>query len=148
MTVLVPSIPSDLLHIIPSLIPETVLGTKEPSEKTRTAAFNLVVAMGKKMSQGGVVKRSLVDGMDEDAPEAADGMSTFPQNLYGRTDHFSLSVVTANIEEFMTMMAGGLAGASPHMISATVTAISRLIFEFKGSAYSYPANHISYCRGE
>lgn len=32
----------------------------------------------------------------------------------------------------MMMMAGGLAGASPHMISATVTAISRLVFEFKG----------------
>ncbi len=77
MTVLVPFIPSDSLHIIPSLIPETVLGTKEPSEKARTAAFDLVVAMGRKMSGGGVVKRSLVDGMDvEDVPEAADGMST------------------------------------------------------------------------
>ena len=30
------------------------------------------------------------------------------------------------------MIAGGLAGATPHMISATVTAISRLVFEFKG----------------
>ena len=36
----------------------------------------------------------------------------------------------------MTMMAGGLAGASPHMISATVTAISRLVFEFKGLSLS------------
>ena len=140
MTVLVPSIPSDSLHIIPSLIPEIVLGTKEPSEKARTAAFNLVVAMGKKMSQGGIVKRSMVDGMDEDAPEAADGMSTLLQNLYRKTNYFSL--VTASIEEFMTMMAGGLAGANPHMISATVTAISRLIFEFKGSVYSCPANDV------
>ena len=30
------------------------------------------------------------------------------------------------------MIAGGLAGATPHMISATITAISRLLFEFKG----------------
>jgi len=30
------------------------------------------------------------------------------------------------------MVAGGLAGATPHMISATITAISRLIFEFEG----------------
>lgn len=30
------------------------------------------------------------------------------------------------------MVAGGLAGASPHMISATITAISRIVFEFKG----------------
>ena len=31
------------------------------------------------------------------------------------------------------MVAGGLAGATPHMISATVTAVSRLVFEFKGT---------------
>lgn len=36
----------------------------------------------------------------------------------------------------MTMVAGGLAGATPHMVSAAVTAISRLVFEFKGNYYS------------
>lgn len=41
----------------------------------------------------------------------------------------------------MTMVAGGLAGASPHMISATVTAISRLVFEFKGT-YMWPKYRI------
>ena len=41
-------------------------------------------------------------------------------------------LAVASVEEYMTMVAGGLAGASPHMISATVTAISRLVFEFKG----------------
>ena len=108
---MVTSLPPTSLHILLSLIPEAVLGTKEPSEKARTAAFELIVAMGKKMSGGGVVKRSMVDGMDED--EAVDAV--------------------ASIEEFMTMVSGGLAGASPHMISATVTAISRLVFEFKGT---------------
>jgi ribosomal RNA-processing protein 12 len=57
------------MHIIPSLIPEAVLGTKEPSEKARTAAFDVVVAMGKKMNEGGVVKRNLMDGMEEDGAE-------------------------------------------------------------------------------
>ena len=52
--------------MLPSIIPEAVLGTKEPSEKARTAAFDLVVAMGRKMSEGGVVRRDLLDGMDED----------------------------------------------------------------------------------
>lgn len=67
---LVPNIPSASLHIIPSLIPEAVLGTKEPSEKTRSAAFELIVCMGRKMSKGGLVSRQMVDGMDEDvAPE-------------------------------------------------------------------------------
>ena len=107
---LVPLLPSTAMHAIPALVPEAVLGTKEPSEKARLAAFDLVLAMGRKMSEGGVVKRSLIDGMDEDeAPDAK-----------------------ASIEEYITMVAGGLAGATPHMISATVTAISRLVFEWKG----------------
>ncbi|KAI0088037.1 NUC173-domain-containing protein [Irpex rosettiformis] len=109
LTLLVSRIPPTSLHLLPSIIPEAVLGTKEPSEKARTAAFDLVVAMGRKMSEGGVVRRDLLEGMDEDGASQA----------------------TANIEEYMTMIAGGLAGATPHMISATVTAISRLVFEFQ-----------------
>ena len=53
------------MHIIPSLIPEALLGTKEPSEKARSAAFDLIVALGRRMSQGGVVKRNMVDEMME-----------------------------------------------------------------------------------
>jgi ribosomal RNA-processing protein 12 len=59
------------MHVIPALIPEAILGTKEPSEKARGAAFDVILVMGRKMSSGGVVKRSMVDGMDEDA---VDGM--------------------------------------------------------------------------
>ncbi|CAL1707164.1 unnamed protein product [Somion occarium] len=109
LTLLVARIPPTSLHLVPSIIPEAVLGTKEPSEKARNAAFDLIVTMGKKMAEGGVVKRNLVDGMDEDSAGEA----------------------KASIEEYMTMIAGGLAGATPHMISATITAISRLVFEFK-----------------
>lgn len=42
--------------------------------------------------------------------------------------------VAASIPEYMTMVAAGLAGTTPHMISATITAISRLVFEFKGAS--------------
>jgi len=107
-TLLLPRLPPTALHVIPSLIPEAVLGTKEPSEKARSAAFDFIVAMGHKMNQGGVVRRSLVDGMDEDGGIEA----------------------KANVEEYLTMVAAGLVGATPHMISATITAISRLVFEF------------------
>lgn len=65
-------IPPTSLHLIPSIISEAVLGTKEPSEKARNAAFDLIVAMGKKMTEGGVVKRNLVDGMEEDPDADAD----------------------------------------------------------------------------
>lgn len=108
LSLLVPGIPTSSMHVIASVIPEAVLGTKEPSEKARSAAFDLVVAMGKKMSEGGVVKRQMLDEMDEGATE-----------------------VQASINEYITMVAAGLAGASPHMISASITAISRLVYEFK-----------------
>jgi ribosomal RNA-processing protein 12 len=66
------SLPSTSLHLIPSLIPEAVLGTKEPAERTRAAAFDLVVAMGRKMKDGGVVKRHRLGGMlvDDDTSVA------------------------------------------------------------------------------
>jgi len=47
-------------------------------------------------------------------------------------------LAAATVQEFITMIAGGLAGASPHMISATVTALSRLVFEFKGEYTLHP----------
>jgi len=54
------------MHIIPSLIPEAVLGTKEPSDKARTAAFELILAMTRKMNDGGIVKRHLIHGNEKD----------------------------------------------------------------------------------
>ena len=84
LSLLVDFIPSSSLHIIPTLIPEAVLGTKEPSEKARGAAFDLILAMGRKMSGGGVVKRNLVDGMDEDV--ATDGkLIDWHEKPYGLT---------------------------------------------------------------
>jgi len=65
------------MHVIPPLIPEAVLGTKETSEKARSSAFELVLSMGRKMNEGGVVRRSLIDGMDEDGPGANDGEARF-----------------------------------------------------------------------
>lgn len=66
LSALIPRLPSSALHVIPSIIPEAVLGTKEPSEKAREAAFEVILTMGRKMSAGGIVRRNLVDGMDED----------------------------------------------------------------------------------
>ncbi|KIH93473.1 hypothetical protein SPBR_04281 [Sporothrix brasiliensis 5110] len=38
--------------------------------------------------------------------------------------------VVASIEEFFTMVSAGLAGSTPHMISASITAITRILYEF------------------
>jgi ribosomal RNA-processing protein 12 len=116
------------MHVIPSLTSEAILGTKEASEKARSAAFDLIVAMGRKMSQGGVVKKDMIDGMmdQDDAESKSDHKhGVFPS-------HITSSIATASVEEYMTMVAAGLTGTNPHTISATVVAISRLVFEFKG----------------
>jgi ribosomal RNA-processing protein 12 len=38
----------------------------------------------------------------------------------------------ADVKEYVTMLAAGLVGGSPHMISASVGALARVVFEFQG----------------
>jgi ribosomal RNA-processing protein 12 len=52
-------------------------------------------------------------------------------------------IAVASLEEYVTMLAGGLAGATPHMISATVTALSRVVFEFRGIVLAATSTRIS-----
>lgn len=113
---LIPCIPKTALHLIPSLIPEAVLGTKEPAERSRKIAFEVIVRLAEKMKEGGIVKRGLIDGEENGDGE---GMG---------------EDVEASLEEYLVMIAAGLAGATPHMVSATIMALSRLIFEFHGIA--------------
>ncbi|CAN6674488.1 ribosomal RNA-processing protein 12 [Trichomonascus vanleenenianus] len=101
-------LPNDHLYFIPSLLPEAVLSTKDVNEKTRENAFNLLVQMGHKMKQGGVVQQAAVPDFDDDAPNTE-----------------------ASLNEYFTMVTAGLAGDTPHMISATITALSRVVFEFR-----------------
>lgn len=107
---MVPFIPNDSLHFIPSILSEVVIGCKEQNERGRSSAFELLVLLGQKMdsASGATIDISKVPRMPEDAPTKA-----------------------ADIEEFFTMTVAGLAGGSPHMISATITAISRILYEFR-----------------
>lgn len=120
LATIIPILPSDKLHVIPSIIPEAVLSTKEANEATRTAAYDLLVGMAEKMAKGGVIKRSLISGaqdMQEDAEE---------------DQEIAQDEAEATLQEYITMVAAGLVGTSPHMISATITALSRLLFEYHG----------------
>ena len=93
----------DTLHLIANILPEAVLGTKEGNEKAREAAYDLLVGMGKKMQEGGKIKHNMIERDTE-----------------------------ASIREYFVMVYAGLAGSSQHMISATITALSRMLYEFKG----------------
>lgn len=106
-------LPSSDLHFIPSVLSEVVLGCKESNEKARTASFDLLVHLMKrtvdteKNPPGTKIRNSLVPHMPDDAPDAP-----------------------PTVEEFFTMVSAGLAGSSPHMVAASITALSRLFFDF------------------
>ncbi|KAF2090195.1 NUC173-domain-containing protein [Saccharata proteae CBS 121410] len=103
-------LPESDLHFIPSILSEVVISAKETNEKARTQAFDLLVLMGEKMQQGGTVVQSKIPLMDDSAPD-----------------------VPASLEEYFTMMSAGLAGSTPHMISASITALTRTLYQFRSS---------------
>ncbi|KAK4149423.1 NUC173 domain-containing protein [Chaetomidium leptoderma] len=110
ITALIPFIPKTSLHFIPSVLSEVVISCKENNEKARTTAFDLLVFMGHTMvaADGAIIDNSKVPHMPKDAPPAK-----------------------ASIEEYVTMVSAGLAGSTPHMISASITAITRVLYEFR-----------------
>lgn len=109
---LLPFIPDTSLHFIPSVLSEVVISCKENNERARETAYELLVLMGYRMTEanGASIDNSKVPHMPDNAPAG-----------------------TANIEEFITMVSAGLAGSTPHMISASITAISRLLHEFRSN---------------
>ncbi|KAN0061991.1 pre-rRNA processing protein [Thecaphora frezii] len=126
LATLVPNIPADELHFLPSIIPEAVLATKEANQATRENAYELLVQMGNKMASGGSINRGLVDGLSKDSEN-----DKGEDEAQDDTEMQDTATVQANVGEYLTMVAAGMAGATPHMISATITAISRLVYEFK-----------------
>lgn len=100
-------LPQTDLHFIPSVLSEVVISAKETNEKAREAAYNLLVAMGEKMAGGGQVVQTKVPNMPADAP-----------------------TVEASLEEYFTMVSAGLAATTPHMISASITAVTRILYQF------------------
>ncbi|GBL51078.1 hypothetical_protein [Candidozyma auris] len=108
LTVIMDMLPVSDLHFIPAILQEIIMSTKDVNEKSREAAFNLLVQMGKKMAEGGIIRNDLIPDFGPDAEPSQ-----------------------ASLTEYFTMVSAGLAGQSQHMISATITALSCLMFEFK-----------------
>lgn len=121
ISTLIPFLPSNSLHFIPSVLSEVVISCKEVNERARTSAFDLLILMGEKIvsTPGGTIQNSKVPHMLDDAPD-----------------------VKANIEEYFTMVSGGLAGSSPHIVSASITALTRIMFHFRNSLASGTLNDL------
>jgi len=111
---LVAHVPPAELGVLSALVPEAVLGTKEANQGARGAAYELLVQMGHRLQAGGTIDRAQAG--------VADG------------------VVEASANEFVMMVVAGLAGASPHMMGATIAALARLLYEF---AAVLPAETVS-----
>ncbi|PSN61282.1 NUC173-domain-containing protein [Corynespora cassiicola Philippines] len=107
ISVVIEFLPASDLHFIPAILSEVVISAKEVNEKAREAAYALLVAMGERMAQGGTVIQAKVPNMPADAPS-----------------------VEASLEEYFTMVSAGLAASTPHMISASITAVTRILYEF------------------
>ncbi|KAL7623989.1 pre-rRNA processing protein [Parahypoxylon ruwenzoriense] len=109
---LIPFIPDTSLHFVPSVLSEVVICCKEHNEKARTSAFELLVLMGQRLAdaKGKRIDNSKVPHMPKDAPP-----------------------VSSSVEEYFTMVSAGLAGSTPHMISASITALTRILYEFRES---------------
>lgn len=97
------NITADHVSLIPTVIGEVVLCTKEVSEKVRETAFEVLVDMATAMKR---------------------------LEATGATFSFNDVATPVSISEYIQMIVAGLAG-EPHMISATLLALARLIFEFK-----------------
>ena len=110
LATVVDALPPAHLHFVPAVLSEVVLAAKEVNERARTAAFDLLIAMAGRMQAGGVVAQSRIPGMPADAPDAP-----------------------ASLEEFLTMVSAGLAGTAPHMVSASINALTRLAYEFRAA---------------
>ncbi|KKA26643.1 hypothetical protein TD95_002637 [Thielaviopsis punctulata] len=107
---LLPFVPSTELHFIPTILSEVVISCKENNERARETAYGLLVQMGQIMAEanGALINNAKVPHMPAESP-----------------------AVPATLEEYFTMVSAGLAGSTPHMISATITALSRVLYEFR-----------------
>ena len=108
----VKTLPNSDLTFVLSIVPEVILRTKETNERARESAYSLIVTIGERMSAGGAIRPGQVN-------------SSGP----------SVEQTEASIQEYFTILSAGLAGSTPHMISASVAAITRALFTF-GSALS------------
>ncbi|KIW62224.1 hypothetical protein PV04_10419 [Phialophora macrospora] len=112
METIVSYLPLTDLHFIPSILSEVVLACKDSNEKARTAGFDLLIAVTNKISDPSNpldtrIRNRLVPHMPDNSPDAP-----------------------ATIEEVFTMVSAGLAGVAPHMVAASIIALSRLFFEY------------------
>eukprot|EP00965_Chrysotila_dentata_P045213 1502729-Pleurochrysis_carterae.AAC.4 len=93
--------PAQLAALLPSLLGEVVLATKEPNVKTRAAAYDVLLGLAE------IVEKNAAGGDAERAKA---------------------------LTELLVTVAAGLAGKSPHMMSASLLALARMLYSFRANS--------------
>lgn len=103
-----PSTKLTVENTLSQFLGEIILATKDTNRKTRLAAYDLLVYLARKMMR-------LPDHTDDSVHEI-EGLSA--EQL-------------SKLHQFVAFLSAGIAGKSPNMVSSTVSALCRVIFEFK-----------------
>lgn len=107
---------SEFSDLLPVLVGEAVLAGKDvSSRKTREAGWDILTSLGDRICELHDTERKSMDGMD-DADDADEERERMTPPL---------------LSELMVMIMGGIAGATPQLQSASLLAMSRLIFGFR-----------------
>ena len=104
------------LAVLPSFLGELILASKEPAARTRDAALDSLIELGRKMVEV------------QDA-RLASNFGVAQKDLFGGLQHAESQ--QPMLAEYVYMLAGGLAGSSAHMQSAAVLCLARVLYEFK-----------------
>ncbi|KAK9863569.1 hypothetical protein WJX84_009478 [Apatococcus fuscideae] len=106
------STPEKRQQVVSTLVSEIILCVKEVNRRTRVAAFELLIGLAHAMDTSYPAPLPSLD--------ASMGVSQAQEQKQG------------GLQMLFTMVLGGLVGATPHMVAASVMALARLMYEFAG----------------
>ncbi|KAJ1655291.1 pre-rRNA processing protein [Dispira simplex] len=116
LLVIVKSLADDQLYWIPAILSESIMGTKEISERSRHFAYQLSIEMAQRMKRGGMISQAGLAGLTDDGE-----MNTIDE---------SATATQASLDEYFKMVMAGLTSSSNTMVSATLSTLASLLFEF------------------
>lgn len=136
-------------QMVASMVSEVILCVKERNKATRAAAFELLVQIAHAMHEAQPPPppgaEAMMDGehwaactvhppcalwLGRSQPGCALPMRASPSFSLGAEGDGAAFGARGGLHELFAMVLGGLVGATPHMVSAAVMALARLLYEF------------------
>lgn len=106
--------------VVAEMVGEIILCLKEANKKTRAAAYELLVDLARAMQIADPPPHSHIGCLDNHDDDEHMHEEEDPQQHQD----------AGGLHALFTMVLGGLVGTSPHMISASVMGLARLLYEF------------------